>query len=641
MTPTKIPLSWTAPTSTGGADIVSYTLERAPDMSGNPGTWDPVWIANMTSYTDEDLDPETTYHYRVSATNSAGTSLPSDTVSRTTPAAPVVTIAPHSATVTEGAVARFSVKRSGSLQDAITVHVAVSGTSDMGITTGNATVNMSAGTSAVFYTVPTSGDAVDEEDGLATATLRTADDGATIVGYTIGTPASATVTIQDDDTVPGAPIVSALGLHTKLVLNWPMPAEGTSSITGYDYRYKTTAGAEATWSTWTDTGLSGSDATNDFEITGLTNGTDYIVEVRAKSLAGVSLAGSTNATPTPAPVVTSIAITSDPGTDKTYAIGDTIEFTLTFDKDLSLGGTDTSKPAGYLIYQTDYATDTASQDSPEASCAIGTNTKTLVCTGLVEEGWYDTDGIFVFANALADQGQISHFAGPLGQRANIAHTALPVDANHKIDGVRPFLVTLGANAAKTSTDGTKVILKFSEKLSAADRTKMTIEATESGSTTTLATSAATVVAGDESRVELTLTNALTSNTPTLTVALAADAVSDLVGNGNSVLTATSLTNNYAAAEWELTLTDSSGNAVTELIEDGDSATATVSITNGVTFSTNQTVQLKWGSVNLEDYTYIPRAPATSGQSPSLPANQAEASKSAQWRAQPSPRTTRR
>ena len=393
VTPTKIPLTWTAPTSTGGADISNYSVERAPDVSGSAGTWAEVWTGNTTSYTDEDLDSETTYHYRVSAINSVGTGTASDSASGTTAALPVVTIAPHSATVTEGAVARFSVTRSGNSQDAITVHVAVSGTSDMGITTGNATVNMSAGTSAVFHTVPTSGDDVDEENGLATVTLRTAEDGVTIVGYTIGTPDSATVTVQDDDTVPGTPVVSALGLDTKLVLNWPKPAEGTSSITGYDYRYKTTAGGEETWLTWTDTGLSGSDATNDFEITGLTNGTDYTVEIQAKSDAGVSLAGSANATPTPGPEVDSVAITSTPATANTYIIGEDIEFTVTFDKTLSPAGTNTSSAPGYMVYNADYAAADNSVDHPEADCVIGTDTKTLVCTNTIVEGDYDTDGV--------------------------------------------------------------------------------------------------------------------------------------------------------------------------------------------------------------------------------------------------------
>ena len=54
-----------------------------------------------------------------------------------------------------------------------------------------------------------------------------------------------------------------------------------------------------------------------------------------------------------------------------------------------------------------------------------------------------------------------------------------------------------------------------------------------------------------------------------------------------------------ALAWSFTLRDSSNTNVTELTEGGDSATAEVSITNNVRFSTDQTVQLKWGSANLE------------------------------------------
>ena len=100
VTPTKIPLSWTAPTSTGGADISNYTMERAPDVSGSAGTWAAIWMGNRTSHTDGDLTPETTYHYRVSAINSAGTGTASDSTSGTTAAAPMVPFAPSSLSVT-------------------------------------------------------------------------------------------------------------------------------------------------------------------------------------------------------------------------------------------------------------------------------------------------------------------------------------------------------------------------------------------------------------------------------------------------------------------------------------------------------------------------------------------------------------
>ena len=67
-----------------------------------------------------------------------------------------------------------------------------------------------------------------------------------------------------------------------------------------------------------------------------------------------------------------------------------------------------------------------------------------------------------------------------------------------------------------------------------------------------------------------------------------------IGNGAEA-TATATT---PMPTWELTLTDSNGNAVTELVESGASATVTVRITNGVRFSTDQTVALKWNGLDI-------------------------------------------
>ena len=71
------------------------------------------------------------------------------------------------------------------------------------------------------------------------------------------------------------------------------------------------------------------------------------------------------------------------------------------------------------------------------------------------------------------------------------------------------------------------------------------------------------------------------------------AVNGVGGGGEASDTLTLL-----APAWSFTLRDSGGNDITELTEGGDPATATVSITNSVTFGTNQTVTLKWGTVAL-------------------------------------------
>ena len=116
-----------------------------------------------------------------------------------------------------------------------------------------------------------------------------------------------------------------------------------------------------------------------------------------------------------------------------------------------------------------------------------------------------------------------------------------IDAGHKVDGIRPTLVTTGSDAPTTSTDGETVLLTFSETIGAVNRTNITIQA----NSVTASTSAASVAG---TKVELTLTTALTATTTNLTVALAADAVEDTAGNGNLALAATGVTNAIIANE---------------------------------------------------------------------------------------------
>jgi titin len=65
------------------ADESSYRVERSAD-----GETDWITIGtsgqDITTYTDADLTPETTYSYRVVATNEGGSSAPSNVVSETT-----------------------------------------------------------------------------------------------------------------------------------------------------------------------------------------------------------------------------------------------------------------------------------------------------------------------------------------------------------------------------------------------------------------------------------------------------------------------------------------------------------------------------------------------------------------------------
>src|SRR2546428_3325657 len=80
----KINQSWKAPSDNGGAAIKGYKIERSNDTGS---TWNII-VSNTgktaTIYSDTGLQATTTYTYRVSAINSVGTSLPSNTASATT-----------------------------------------------------------------------------------------------------------------------------------------------------------------------------------------------------------------------------------------------------------------------------------------------------------------------------------------------------------------------------------------------------------------------------------------------------------------------------------------------------------------------------------------------------------------------------
>ena len=81
---TNVTLSWNTPSNNGGSAITGYKIER----STNSGSTWSVLVSNTgstgTTYSNTGLSPDTTYLYRVSAINSAGTSSPSNTASATT-----------------------------------------------------------------------------------------------------------------------------------------------------------------------------------------------------------------------------------------------------------------------------------------------------------------------------------------------------------------------------------------------------------------------------------------------------------------------------------------------------------------------------------------------------------------------------
>ncbi|MXW66374.1 MAG: hypothetical protein F4Z72_05145, partial [Gemmatimonadales bacterium] len=151
-----------------------------------------------------------------------------------------------------------------------------------------------------------------------------------------------------------------------------------------------------------------------------------------------------------APTVSSIAVTSDAGTDQTYAIGDHIELTATFSENVTV--TSDGSAAG-----TPFTEILVGSTIRKAFYNRGSGGTTIVFRYTVAASDADSDGITVAANWLTanTNGAIKDAAG---NDATLTHTAIAASADHKVDGVRPTV------SGTPGLVGSEVRIVFSEAL---------------------------------------------------------------------------------------------------------------------------------------------------------------------------------
>ena len=152
-------------------------------------------------------------------------------------------------------------------------------------------------------------------------------------------------------------------------------------------------------------------------------------------------------TPT-VPTIESVAVTSDPGEDGGYAIGDEIQVGLTFSEAVTVTGVP------------QISLDVGGQ-SRTAEYSEGSTTTQLLFTYTVPSGDEDTDGIAVVANSLALNGGAIR-AG--SANATLTHAGLN-SADHKVDGIAPT-VTVDGETRTYVPPGRQfnVVFNFSEKV---------------------------------------------------------------------------------------------------------------------------------------------------------------------------------
>ena len=171
-------------------------------------------------------------------------------------------------------------------------------------------------------------------------------------------------------------------------------------------------------------------------------------DVPGNQAEGLSREPVTNETPdTTPPEVESLAVSSNPGSDQTYAAGDEIEVTVTFDETVEVEGTP------QLRLKVGTRTRTAGYDS-------GTGTAALVFSYEVAVGDEDTVGVSIEAGRIALNGGTIEDEAENG--AELAHEAVAPQAGHQVDGVRPVFLSAAA-------DGSSLTLTYEEALDPGSR----------------------------------------------------------------------------------------------------------------------------------------------------------------------------
>ena len=238
--------------------------------------------------------------------------------------------------------------------------------------------------------------------------------------------------------IRAGPALMATPALGRVALTW-------SAVTGVTYNLYRTSGTTVEI-------LSENTSSRSYVDTDVTAGATYVYQVAAVINGGEASRSARVSVDVPVldttgPTVTRLEIASDAGSDSTYAIGDVIQVTVTFSETVEVTGTpqlrlragSRTRTAGYLS---------------------GTGTAALVFGYEVAEGDEDSDGVSIEA------GRISLNGGTIKDEADnvaeSAHGAVVAQAGHKVDGVRPGLLS-------AAVDGSSLTLSYGEALDGGSR----------------------------------------------------------------------------------------------------------------------------------------------------------------------------
>ena len=433
-TSTTLRMTWPAPANTG-PDIDDYDYHYREQSSGDHWTEVTNTAIDAPDVTLEDLDPDTTYDVEARAHNAEGTSAWGATGFGKTNAN-------RAPAFDEGSSADRSLPENSA------------GFVDMG---GPLTATDRDDDKLTYELEGTDAGSFNIDPSNGQLSTRGIDyDHESKSSYQVTAKVSdvwrgddtitVNITVTDQLEPPLTPDRPNVYGETPFALEvkWEIPINvGRPDIASYDLQYrKSGMGRYMAAGTFTDTVG---------PISGLEPETAYHVQVLARNAEGVSgwSQPGEGSTLIVVPEVDSVDFGSDPGTDKTYKQDDTIQVTVKFTEDVTIntaGGTP----------EIDLVIDSITR---KAEYAAGSSTATEVAFEyVVMADDVDTNGASIRANSLeANGGTIKKNGVTLD--ASLLHAGQTHNANHKVDGKAPALVSAIVNADRLT-------LTFSERLAA-------------------------------------------------------------------------------------------------------------------------------------------------------------------------------
>ena len=282
----SLAVTWSEPDLNGGPAITGYGVQYRVGATGTWTDWSHSGTDATTTITG--LTANTEHQVQVRALNGetpSDWSDPSDAVRTNAEMTPVVTIAADKNAVVENAgTARFTLSRTGSTAAALTVTVAVTQEADRDLLPDGAAaermVTFAVGSAMAALSVTLDNDDLDEVPGTLTVGMQAG------AGYTVGDPASATVTVNDFDTGRPTPanLMASPGAGVgEVVLSWDAHAPHLTFLS-HQYRYKTDGDYLDAWTDIPSSGLNtgaedGSNLTS-YTVTGLVGGQVHSFQVR-------------------------------------------------------------------------------------------------------------------------------------------------------------------------------------------------------------------------------------------------------------------------------------------------------------------------------------------------------------------------